>query len=398
MEPFHKTLLYIAFISLFSISVPTLHLVTAQSAADQDFFELTHVETDDGGYTFYATNNHIIPIYVHLAFPQLFGLEADRPVPVEVVLPAGTEEQEIVHLSRNDGNRVSFRSSAQYVRGDPTTVDHDDDHVYLLPFEHGHKYRVTQGYHGSFTHFGQNTNAVDFDMAEGEHVHASRAGRVIEIKQDSNIGGTSARFTKHANYILIQHADGSFGNYVHLQLDGALVEVGEMVAAGQRIGLSGNTGRSSGPHLHFDVRIPTMDGELQSIPVLFMDHQGRSMTVEEGRYYYGLHPDKPGFEVYFGADLTNDDFIDHRASIQSGELDMRIEEIDSTYVLFLQNGTTSRLKVETTLQLRGMNATTPTQLTTVVDPETEVFLSILRPRNDARQIQYGYQFRYQEVD
>ncbi|AFG38839.1 M23 family metallopeptidase [Spirochaeta africana] len=373
-------------------------LLQAQHAGDQDFFELTRRETSDGGYSFHATNRHIIPIFVSLSFPQLQGLEADQPLPIEVVLEAGAEEQEIARLSRVSNRQISFRSSAVYVRGDPSAVVHDDSHVYLLPYEHGRKYRVTQGYNGPFTHVGENQYAIDFDLEEGDPVHAARSGLVVEIKQDSSIGGPSPRYTEHANFILIQHDDGSFGNYVHLQYDGALVTVGDRVQAGDLIGLSGNTGRSSGPHLHFDVRIPTRSGRMQSLPTLFKNHDGEAIEIEQGRHYYARHPGKPEFEAFFGSELTNQDFRDHTEAITTGSLDVRVEQIDSTYVLFLQNGTDQRLEIDTTLQLRGMEATTPLQLTHRVDPQTEVFLSILRPQDGVRQAQYGYQLRFRELD
>lgn len=389
---------YVLPIILVATSLFNTALLPAQSIQDANVFEFTRVDSDDGGYIFYGTNNHIIPIFVYLDFPQLQGLQSNLELPVQVVIPAETSEQELVRLEPTSSNRVSFRSSALYVRGDPLSVEHNDDHVYLLPYEHGRKYRVTQGYNGSFTHIGENQYAIDFDLEEGDPVHAARGGRVVEVKKNSTTGGPSARYSGDANFILIMHSDGTFGNYAHLEFDGALVEPGQQVEAGDLIGRSGNTGRSSGPHLHFDVRIPTVEGRMQSIPTRFANHDGDPVLLESGGYYYATHPGQEPFEPIFGSSFVNEDFIDHEKTIATGELGMRVKKVDSTIILFLQNGSNQQLEIETTLQLRGMEATTPLKITRTVAPNTEIFLSILRPLPEVRQFQYGYQFRYREVD
>ena len=88
---------------------------------------------------------------------------------------------------------------------------------------------------------------------------AARDGIVIAIKEDSNKGCKSRKCQSLANYLLIYHDDGTFGSYVHLKKNGAKVKEGDKVKAGDIVGLSGNTGWSSGPHLHFEVYIPEMN-------------------------------------------------------------------------------------------------------------------------------------------
>src|SRR5439155_21697463 len=71
----------------------------------------------------------------------------------------------------------------------------------------------------------------------------------------------------------------------HLSKDGAKVKVGQIVEPGDLIGLSGNTGFTSGPHLHFSV-FKTKDGkQRQSIPVKFQTANANSLTLAEGKSY-----------------------------------------------------------------------------------------------------------------
>lgn len=55
------------------------------------------------------------------------------------------------------------------------------------------------------------------------------------------------------NYVTLRHSNGEWSQYVHLKYRGSLVKLGEKVRQGQPIALSGNTGFSAAPHLHFHV-------------------------------------------------------------------------------------------------------------------------------------------------
>lgn len=120
---------------------------------------------------------------------------------------------------------------------------------YVLPFSEG-SFRVAQAYGGTFSHTGTFFFSYDFVMPIGTPIVAARAGVVHAVEEsfvdyDNMIG--------HENYIVIAHADGTFARYLHLTQDGAIPEVGDTVEAGETIALSGNTGFSTLPHLHFDV-------------------------------------------------------------------------------------------------------------------------------------------------
>jgi murein DD-endopeptidase MepM/ murein hydrolase activator NlpD len=142
------------------------------------------------------------------------------------------------------GTLVYFLSGSEVTRN-------LDNHIYSLPYAAGSDHRVVQGYGGMFSH--KYKAALDFEMAEGTGVYAARGGQVYSYKDDSNEGGPFSKYEKKANYIIIRHADGSFGCYWHLQHHGVLVKKGE-VKEGQLIGYSGATGFVVRPHLHFAVK------------------------------------------------------------------------------------------------------------------------------------------------
>jgi murein DD-endopeptidase MepM/ murein hydrolase activator NlpD len=93
-------------------------------------------------------------------------------------------------------------------------------------------------------------------MPIGTPVTAAREGIVAVVRADSEIGGADRKFLEDANFVSIYHADGTIANYLHLNTNGVVVKEGQHVKKGEMIGYSGNTGFSSGPHLHFEVLKP----------------------------------------------------------------------------------------------------------------------------------------------
>lgn len=89
---------------------------------------------------------------------------------------------------------------------------------------------------------GSGHTGIDFVTPTGSSVVASKSGTVITVSTGWSGG--------YGNMILIDHGNGIKSRYAHLS--SIAVSVGETVSAGQYIGASGNTGRSTGPHLHFE--------------------------------------------------------------------------------------------------------------------------------------------------
>ena len=123
---------------------------------------------------------------------------------------------------------------------------------YVLPYAVGEAYLVEQSNCSAGGHYpgGVYKYGYDFSMRIGTPVRAARAGVVIDVEgryEDAN------RIPGKENYVFVEHDDGSVARYFHLTKDGALVAAGQVVQAGDLVGLSGDTGFSDRPHLHFDV-------------------------------------------------------------------------------------------------------------------------------------------------
>ena len=125
--------------------------------------------------------------------------------------------------------------------------------AYVLPWNIGEAYVVGQGNCGSSSHAAGTIVQYAYDvlMPIGTPVLAARSGTVFLV-EERFVDGT--RRPGEENYINVLHQDGTLAGYVHLTQNGALVAGGDSVVQGQMIGLSGDTGSSTEPHLHFHVQ------------------------------------------------------------------------------------------------------------------------------------------------
>ena len=158
-------------------------------------------------------------------------------------LPPNTEAPIVVPTSGTPPSGVDLGSLCMQW----ATFENPAESKYVLPYSEGTAYEVGQSYcFANGTHRDQ--LAYDFLMPIGTEVLAARSGEVVLLYDGSPDDNTG-----YANYLFIQHDDGSVALYGHLQEGSALVELRESVEAGDLIALGGNSGSSMVPHLHFAV-------------------------------------------------------------------------------------------------------------------------------------------------
>jgi len=201
---------------------------------------------------FYAHNRNAFAVTMTLKLKQLENLKSTMQLPLYVELPPHSKEK-VLRLERIDATKSArYRSRYGWVMG-RASAQHDAGYRYLVPFKKGKKVRVSQGFNGKTSHNGYSRYAIDFAVPVGTPIYAARGGVVVATKASGSKGALKRGYGSYANYIVIEHSDGTLGKYYHLKKGGVRVRVGTQVKVGELIGYSGNTGYSSGPHLHFSV-------------------------------------------------------------------------------------------------------------------------------------------------
>ncbi len=195
------------------------------------------------------------------------------------MLPGQTEKRVVTFSADDPQQGFRFQMAYTLVPGRPLQELPDNIDFYP-PFPAGRDYPISQGFDGDSTHKdAANRYAVDIVMPVGTPVLATRSGIVMEVEDDFHGGDQKERYLDRANRIRMLHNDGSMTVYAHLQPNSARIYPGARVPAGTWIAKSGNTGFSSGPHLHFVVQI-NAGLALESLPFRFRQPGGSAMTPE----------------------------------------------------------------------------------------------------------------------
>ena len=196
------------------------------------------------------------------------AMASDPPLPARGTVPALSAGL----LARIGGGHPRLHVTA--VPGTPNARPRDVEYAWPLQTA---SVRIQQAWNGAFSHGDEeNRHAVDFAVPAGTAVLAARDGVVMQSESgfaEAAPGEDEDELVARANFIRILHDDGTMALYAHLQTGGVLVRLGQHVRRGQAIGLSGNTGRSTAPHLHFVVQA-NRGMRLASVPFRMFGPQG----------------------------------------------------------------------------------------------------------------------------
>lgn len=226
----------------------------------------------------------------------LDNMASSSPLPHKQLLPASMKtETRLFAINRVDASKgFYFRELSWYLRpgnsagpastaspaSAPPAVKHNG--IYYLMWVKGKTFRIDNGFNSYGAHRGDWAYALDFKMPEGTEICAAREGVVTEVQAAFDRGGNDPALGDKANFIYIKHADGSIGRYLHLRKGGVRVKPGDKIKRGQKIGLSGNTGWSTDPHLHFDVIVPKSGGGYQTVPFQLRTKKIAKITPVQG--------------------------------------------------------------------------------------------------------------------
>ncbi|MCF2129901.1 M23 family metallopeptidase [Strepomyces sp. STD 3.1] len=128
------------------------------------------------------------------------------------------------------------------------------------------KYKLTASFAQNGGMWASKHSGQDFAVPVGTNVVATHGGTVV--KAGGNGAGDGPAY---GNAIVIKHGNGTYSQYAHLSK--VNVKIGQVVKTGQSIAKSGNTGNSSGPHLHFEIRTTANYGSAVD-PVSFLRDKG----------------------------------------------------------------------------------------------------------------------------
>ena len=221
-------------------------------------------------FQFIARNDYHAPVEVVLALDELTNIQYPASGQVMRWIVDPRSEFKLMALAAlGDAREPAAKFRFIALLGDPRSR-HNPQRPYRAPFAVASDYPITQAFPLGATHNTADSRyAVDIAMPIGTDIHAARGGIVFEVASTNFRGGVDReRDAATANIVRILHDDGTHAVYAHLNLNSIRVQAGDEVERGQYIADSGNTGFSSGPHLHFAV-LRNAGMRIESVPIKF---------------------------------------------------------------------------------------------------------------------------------
>ena len=231
-----------------------------------------------------ARNPSYVPIELELKFTEIQGIEYPHPDdPLRWVVSARTDLGLLTLDLLENGRAPSLEFQYRYLAGDPE-ARHRPEQAYRAPFAIATDHPITQAFPQVATHTTRDSHyAVDVSMPIGTDIMAARGGVVFDVAASNFTGGLDPeRDGPNANVVRILHDDGTYAIYAHLNTNTIRVRPGDRVERGEYIADSGNTGFSSGPHLHFSV-VRNAVMRIESVPVVFSGRNGEKIVPAAGQ-------------------------------------------------------------------------------------------------------------------
>lgn len=213
---------------------------------------------------------------------ELQNMQCDKPVPVTANAVAGKTRFNIANIwEKLPGKESHYRFSYSGIFGrNRSGVSHR--HVYTPPYQ-GSQHIVSQIFPGAgaIPKQPQDEHFVTWRMPVGTKVCAARGGVVIAYRMDVQQKEASA-----GNYVVIRHDDGTYGRYIHLQQNALFARLGQKVATGQLLALSGASGAAAYPQLAFQVYQPISGYTRRGFPLTFRTSKNEIIPLKPGKQYY----------------------------------------------------------------------------------------------------------------
>ncbi len=237
------------------------------------------------GIELVAQNTYFAPIQLAFRITPIANVSADTPLDGLTVLPPRSDTELVAVLKAVEQADLRFDTEFQFLPGQPG-AEHIPDRPYRLPYALSTAVRISQAFPDMKTHIDPSSqHAIDFVMDIGTDVFAARDGIVIEVACDFFESGTDmAENGPRANVVRILHADGTMALYAHLNWNTIRVVPGQRVRRGEYLADSGNTGFSTGPHLHFVVQ-RNRGSSIESVPVSFTGADSAPVVLLTGETY-----------------------------------------------------------------------------------------------------------------
>ncbi|OMG67209.1 peptidase M23 [Stutzerimonas balearica] len=214
------------------------------------------------GETLLVRNDLFAPVDIELSLSNVSNAVGAPDKPIRWVLPPRSQIRLATLAPRDPAKPLRYTPRLRHALGDPRLLP--KHYKYPLPWRGG-PFRQTQGANGQYSHFtAKGRYAVDIAMPEGTPIIAARGGMVVKVENEQSGRGNNPA----GNFVRVLHDDGTMGVYLHLMQGSVVVREGQRVATGERLARSGNTGNSTGPHLHFVVQ-RNVGLAIESIPFDF---------------------------------------------------------------------------------------------------------------------------------